>query len=125
MIHLNFSNAEELVFYDTTLQHKLPIRMFSIFEQWRLAKRIPFLREMGKQAILDFLNQIDDEDLLVLEQYFNDKIFVEKLNYNIVKNLKLPLSEINTCCNELCKIDGYNQFCTWRDDKYFYISFWR
>jgi hypothetical protein len=124
MLYLNFSNAEELVFFDTDAQRLLPSHMFSIFEQWRLAKRIPYLKEMGKQAILDFLNTITDDDLVVLEEYFGQKIIVEKLNYSIASNYKVPLSE-SGACEVLCGIEGFNYFSTWRDDEYLYISAWR
>lgn len=124
MLNLNFSNVEELIFYNTGIQHKLPPRLFSIFEQWRLAKRVPYLRQIGKQALLDFLNQIGDEELFVLEEHFGEKIQVEKLNYSIVQNLKIPLSE-EGICEQLCHVVGFNHFSTWRDDDYLYVSFWR
>ncbi len=75
MLYLNFSNVEELVFFDVTVQRLLPIHMFSIFEQWRLAKRMSFLKDLGKQAILDFLNNLTDDDVFILEEYFGKKIF--------------------------------------------------
>lgn len=124
MLYLNFSNAEELVFFDADVQRFLPDHMFSIFEQWRLAKRIPYLREMGKQAILDFLNTVTDDDVIVLEEYFGQKIIVEKLNYSVASNYKVPLSE-SGACEVLCRIEGFNYFSTWRDDEYLYISAWR
>jgi hypothetical protein len=124
MIYLNFSNVEELVFFDTSVQKLLPPHMFSMFEQWRLAKRVPFLRDIGKQAVLDLLNNLTDDDVNVLEQHFGEKIVVEKLNYNIALNFKVLLSDSNIC-EELCKVEGFNYFSTWRDEQYLYISFWR
>lgn len=124
MINLNFSTVEELIFYDTSVQSRLPAHMFSLFEQWRLAKRVPYLREIGKQALLDFLNTITDKDVATLEEYFGDKIVVEKLNYNIVLNIKVPLSEADVC-NSLCDVEGFNYLSTWRDDEHLYVVLWR
>ncbi len=124
MKYLNFSNVEELVFYDRDLQSRLPIYMFSLFEQWRLAQRVPFLREMGKQAIFDFLNGLDEDHLDILEEYFGEKIIVEKLNYSIALDLRIPLNE-TTLCRELCQIEGFNYYSMWRDEDFLYISFWR
>lgn len=124
MLQLNFSNAEELIFFDTNVQNLLPPDMFSIFEQWRLAMRIPYLASMGKQAILDFLNVLTDDDLFVLEQYFGEKIQVEKLNYTVVQNYTIPLSEFEVC-DKLCKVEGINYFDIYRDDTNLYITFWR
>jgi hypothetical protein len=124
MKYLNFSNIEELLFMDTNAQAVLPPHHFSIFEQWRLAKRVPFLKEMGKHAILDLLNAMTDEDIFLLEGYFNEKIVVEKLNYSVAMNYKVSLSESNIC-KVLCDIEGFNYFSTWRDEEYLYISCWR
>lgn len=124
MLNLNFSTAEELIFWDSALQRKLDPDLFSVFEQWRLAKRVPMLREIGKQAILDFLNMVSEEDVAVLEEHFGEKIVVEKLNYTVAMNLKIPLAE-SKVCEELCKVEGFNYFSTWRDDEYLYISAWR
>lgn len=124
MLQLNFSNAEELIFFDSEVQNLLGIEMFSIFEQWRMAKRIPYLASLGKQAILDFLNTITDDDLMVLENYFGEKIEVEKLNYTIVQNFTIPLSE-SQICEHLCVMEGLNYFSTWRDRDNLHITFWR
>jgi len=124
MIYLNFSNVEELVFYDRELQQRLPGHMFSLFEQWRLAQRVPFLRELGKQAILDFLKGLDEDHVAVLEEYFEDKIIVEKLNYSIAQNIRIPLNDV-TLCRELCAVEGFNYYSMWRDEDFLYISFWR
>ena len=122
MKYINFSNIEELIFYDRKLQSLFPIDTFSIFEQWRLAQRVPMLREMGKHAVLDFLNSINDEIILVLESYFKEKIIIEKLNYNIAESIKIPITDI---CNVLCEVKEFNYFSTYRDEHYLYITFWR
>jgi hypothetical protein len=124
MLHLNFSNVEELIFFDEKVQKLLPDDMFSIFEQWRMAKRIPFLKGIGKQAMLDFLNLVNDQNIDILEQYFGEQIYVERIDYSIVKNFKIPISE-KIVCEELCKIMDLIYYSTWRDEEYIYISFWR
>lgn len=123
-MNLNFSNIEELIFYDRTAQGLLPVELFSLFEQWRLAQKIPALRGLGKQAVLDVLNALTEEHILSLEEYFGEKITLEKLNYSVVKNLSLPLEEIDLC-QELCELEGFDYFSTWRDEEKVYISFWR
>ena len=122
MLNLNFLNVEELVFYDQELQKLFPAYMYSIFEQWKISQRVPYLKSLGKQAVLDFLNNINDEQIQLLETYFNEKIIVEKLNYSIAINLKVPLSEV---CDSLCTLDGFNNLSTWQDDSNLYITAWR
>lgn len=125
MLKLNFSNVEELVFYDKEAQKMLPPSYFSTFEQWRIAKRLPMLASIGKQAVLDFLNTLTESDIQSLEVYFQDTLFVEKLNYSITRDLKIPLADSKNVCNILCDVIDFNYFSTWRDDEYLYISFWR
>ena len=89
-----------------------------------MSKLVLMLRPTGKQAILDFLNELTDENVMVLEEYFGEKIIVEKLNYSIVMDTKVPLQEFSVC-EELCQIEGYNNFTTWRDEDFLYITHWR
>lgn len=124
MKYLNFMNVEELIFQNDEIKHLLPSYYWSFFDQWRLGKQLPMLRQVGKAAVLDFLNQLKDEDIEKLEEYFEERIVVEKLNYSAVFNVKIPLSETEIC-QKLCGIEGFNYFSTWRDESYLYISFWR
>jgi hypothetical protein len=124
MINLNFSNVEELIFYDIEAQKILGNDMYSIFEQWKMSKRIPYLKSIGQQAILDFLNTITESQVEILENYFGKKIFIEKLNYELVKNLKISI-EKKDICDELCKIEGYSYYTSFRDDNHIYLTFWK
>jgi hypothetical protein len=125
MKSLNFSNVEELVFMDKNIQDILPPAMRVHFEQWKLAKRVPLLAQMGKHAILDFINGLEDDHILILEEYFGERIFVERLGYSLSMNYKIPISDANEMCQYLCKIEGSYYFSTWRDDEYLYATFWR
>lgn len=124
MMYLNFSNIEELIFHDQNAQKLLPVVLFSQFEQWRLSKRFPMLKSLGKQALLDVLNQLTDTDIEALEIHFGQRIMLERLDYSVTKNIKLRLSERESC-EALCEIEGFGYFSTWRDDEYIYISLWR
>ncbi len=124
MLYLNLSTAETLIFENKEIQNFLPIHMFSYFEQWRMGKRIPMLRQMAKRALVDFLDQLNDEHISILEEHFSERIFLERLNYRTVENYKIPLSE-KQICEELCNIMTLPYFSTWRDAEYLYVSFWR
>lgn len=124
MINLNFSNVEELIFYDTEAQKILGNDMYSIFEQWKMSKRIPYLKSIGQQAILDFLNTITESQIEILENYFGKKIFIEKLNYKLVQNLKISIDK-KDICDELCKIEGYSYYTSFIDEEHIYLTFWK
>ncbi len=123
MQYLNFSTAEDLIFENREVQNLLPIHMFSYFEQWRLGKQVPMLRQVGKRAILDFLDQLEEEHVQILESYFGERIVLERLNYRTVENYKVPLSDPKLC-EHLCEI-SFPYFSTWRDNEHLYISHWR
>lgn len=125
MVLINFSNIEELIFENSDLPHLLPPDYFSWYEQWRIGRQFPFLRSLGKEAILEFLNAIDSEHIRILEGYFQDKVVVEKLNYNIVRNVQIPLADLDKVCDKLCEIREHYYYSTWRDDNNLYLSFWR
>lgn len=124
MQYLNFGNVEELIFSNTETHRLLPSYFFGYFEQWKLSKRVPMLRSFGKTAVLDFLNQLDEHHIESLSEFFGERIVVEKLNYNIVSNIKIPLSQPEIC-DQLCAVIGFNNYSMWRDDMHLYISFWR
>jgi hypothetical protein len=125
MKKLNFSTVENLIFYDQKAQAVLPPYMLSYVEQWKIAKRIPALSQMGKQSMLNFLNNLKEDHVDSLEEYFGERVVVESMNYQIVENIKIPLAESEEVCRILCDTEGFNYFATWRDADYLYISFWR
>ena len=122
---INFQNAESLIFMDKDVQAVLPPYMSSYFEQWKLSKRVPMLANMGRQAILDLINGLEDEHIAALEEYFGETVLVEKLNYHLAQHYKIPLADAAFVCAEICKIEGRPYYTTWRDKDYLYISTWR
>lgn len=125
MITLNFQNVEKLIFHDRELQKLLPDHMFSYFEQWRMGQYIPYLKQVGKSAILDFLNNVSEDEVQIIEDYFQEKVMIERLNYKMSFNLEIPLEDSENICKSLCEIDGNFYFNTWRDSEKLYIIFWR
>lgn len=122
---INFKNVEDLIFKDTNLFNKLSsVGYKNYFYQWKLSIQSPALRQLGKKSLLDFLNvfPLDQSHQDILETHFDDKVKIQKLNYNIVENYKIPLNE---ACDKLCEIENFGYFETARDGNYLYISFWR
>jgi len=128
-MNLNFTNVEDLIFYNNEVQKLLPSHMFSIFEQWRLSKRVFYLAELGKHAILDFLNALTVDDIQVLEVFFGEPVFVEKLNYDISNSITVPIEENysfnSNFCDKLCQISSFNYYTLSRNKDQIHITFWR
>ena len=121
---INFSNVESLIFNNDDIKHLLPAYYWSFFEQWKLGKQFPMLKQISKSAILDFLNHLNDDDIKKIGEYFGEKVIIEKLNYHTVVNVKIPLTD-KEICQRLCEVVNFNYFSLWRDIEYLYITFWR
>lgn len=119
---LNFSTVEELIFADQGAQAVLPAHYHGYYEQWKLAQRLPVLRQLGRNAVIDLLESLNDKDINALENYFGEGVIIEKINYHIVQHIKVPISGI---CDRLCEVSGFNYFTMWRDESHCYLSFWR
>jgi hypothetical protein len=120
MVFLNPNNIEELLFYNKDIRKLLP-KYKHLFDQWSLAQQVPSLRSLGRRSSLELLNSLNEEDLNILEKYFNDGIDLVKLNHHLVKNYKIPLNEVE---ESLCELEGLN-ITTYRDADYLYICSWR
>ncbi len=123
---INFKNIEELIFQDPNILNVIPREYKDYILQWKLSKQNPSLKQLGRKAILDFLNSfpIESYHQTILENYLNEEIVIEKFNYNIVENIKIPLNDLEIC-DVLCKINDFEYFDTFRDKDHLYISFWR
>lgn len=122
MVLLNLQNIEELIFLDSTVRTLLP-DLRHIFDQWLLSKRVPTLRSLRLRSLMDMLNSLKNEHVRKLEEYFQDSLALDKLDYHIVRNATLSL-----CFNadkELSDYVGYGNFTISRDAEQIYISFWR
>lgn len=120
MITLDFTNVQELVFKDADLQLLL-IECQSLFHQWKLGQNIPSLRPMGQKAVLDFLNRLTSEQIKVLENYWKDSVKIERLDYALIKNYELKISESEQINN--LNVDG--EIVLYRDASTLYISSWK
>ena len=119
MMNINLSNVEEIVFYDKSLQRKLP-EFKHLFDQWMLAIKAPTLRSLGKRSILDFLNNLENEHIAIIEKYLGSEITIDKLDYHIVKNYNFQLED-----TDLNGLPTYADFAIFRNEDQLYISFWR
>ena len=124
MIKINFLNIEKLIFEDPEVQNILPAYTFSYFEQWKLGKRVPFLKQTSRQAMLDLLENLSSHTD-ILEEYFDETVIIETLNHHAVWNFKIPIDDQKSFCEQLCQMEGYPNYSIWRDSDFIYVSLWR
>lgn len=119
-MNLNIKNVEEIIFFDKKIQNLLP-EQSHFFEQWKLGKRIPSLNYLSQKNILDFLNSINEKHINILEKYFNQEVYVDKINYNLVENKIFYLDD----SLDLCEFSGFKDFTLTRNKNVCKITFWR
>lgn len=123
MININLRNIEELVLKNVQTKSILP-DLRHLFDQWLLSYRFPALNNMRKQAIMDLLNSLNGTHIEKLATLLGDMVIVEKLDYNIVKNISLFIDGFSIE-RELTNYDSYTNIAINRSADQVYLTFWR
>ena len=71
---------------------------------------------------MDLLNLVENEHIIILENYFNTKITLDKLDYHLVKNFNFNINEAE---KKLNGIKGFYNLSSYRKGDRLYLSFWR
>ena len=119
MIILNINNVEDLIFYDSNIKKLLP-EFTDMFRQWAFTKEYVGFRQLTKRTICDFLEALQESDIVILERYFGTKVSIDKMDYRTVKNVELDPDYAELEIQE----DGFN-FSIYRNKDRLYATFWR
>ena len=120
MLNLNIENVENLIFYDKSIVSLFP-EFNHMFKLWKYGT-VFGIKSLSKQALFDFLNTIDNTHIEILKKHFKIDVTVDNIDYNIVKDFKIPIVDAECA---ICGLKGYRNFVISRDDNYIYICFWR
>jgi hypothetical protein len=118
-MHLDITNVEELIFYNPNIFKYLP-DYSNYLNQWKLAK-MAHLKSLEKQTLLDFLNNLTDQALIILEEYFGCKINLTKIDYSLVSNFSCKIT--NSIDDLLKNVVNFVDFTIYRNQDNLYISF--
>jgi len=122
MIVVNLKNIEELILKNKNTHDFLP-ELRHIIEQWYLSYRIPFLRDTRRKALLDLLNALNSYHISKLEEYLGDRVVLDKIDYKIVRDVKIPLDcDLNLAIGDF---NDFSNFTSSRDENNVYICFWK
>jgi len=120
MLNLNLSNVEELIFYDHNICKKLP-EFDNLFKIWAFSVKNS-LNPLGKKALMDFLITLKNDHIVILEGCLGDKIVVDRLDYHIARDYRIPIGKAE---EQLNSIQGFQNLSIYRNETQLYISFWR
>lgn len=117
---LNLKNIEELIFFDTQARALLP-EFRHLFDQWQLGQRISGMKTLGQRSVLELINSLESHHIEKLEEYFSDKIILDKIDTRIVANYQFNLDQPNN----LCEFSGFIDMCAYRTENKVFVSFWK
>lgn len=118
-MEINLKNVEELIFFEKKIHSLLP-EFRHLFDQWQMGQRFLGMKTLGQRSVFDFLNSLQEKHIQILEEYFNDTIFVNKTDTRLVINYDSSIDELN-----LCEFANYKNFSLYRNKNQMYVTFWR
>jgi len=120
MLKLNIQNVEDIVFSDKDLRKKLP-ELNHLFVTWDMSKMSFAMRHIGKRACLDFLSQVNPEQIEIISQHINFSLSVDVLDSKLVKNIDSTIDKVS---EELEEAGNYN-IAAYREGEQVYLSLWK
>ena len=97
-MELNFKNIESIVFESSDLRDKL-VNHKMLFNTWNVGKVHPSLRNYSQKACFDLINKLDESDIKILEDHFQEKIYIKKINYKSIINDVLDKDKLEQYLN--------------------------
>lgn len=121
MIIINLRNIEEFLFRNNELQKKFP-EFQHYFNQWNLARQHSFLKQMGKQAVIDLLANLNEKHIEIFSKHFDVCVTIDKFNNRIVRQYEFEIDELSEKIDE---IQDQGNMVLYRKDNQVYICTWR
>lgn len=119
MLLINLHNIEEIVFRNKALHQKLPV-IKPYIDRWLVSKQRPELRVAGKDAVLKLLSLLSHH-IEALEEFFGNKVVVDKINVRKSNHFKCNLDELDAEMNALPK---NVHLCIHREGDYIHCTYW-
>ena len=120
MVTLNLKNIESILFNNKKLIQQFP-EFKHYFDQWRLSKQHSFLKNVGMQAVIDLMNNLNDDHIKKIEDFYNFKFKVVKINNKLVNNFEFDL---DSCDNFLSELPVVANICLYRNKNELFVTSW-
>ncbi len=122
MLNINLQNIEELLFKNSKIKNLLP-EFQHFFDNWAISYRMPALKTIRKQSLINLLNSLNEEHVEKISKFLGDIVIVEQLDYHIIKNFKFSVNDFIE--RELTNYNSYTNIAVSRTADNLYISLWR
>lgn len=121
MITLNLRNIEEILFHNYELRKLMP-EFRHYFDQWSLAQQHTFLKQTGKQAVLDLLNNLNENHAEIISSYFGMKVTIDKFNNRTVREYNFSVAELP---EKIKDVQDHGHLFLYRNGDQVYLCTWR
>lgn len=96
---LNINLVEDKIFLDKNMRENFPL-FKKMFSQYDLAARSPLLSQLKKRTIIDFINNLDENDVDFIKSTFSN-INIFEIENNKVKSTETNIEEIEDKLNSI------------------------
>ncbi len=96
MITIGLHNIESIIFENENIKKSLP-KYKSLFDSWFLSKTMPFLRALGTRSIIQFINQIDDEEKKIISDILKTEIYFMEIDLDKILHYEGKVDDLEFC----------------------------
>lgn len=118
MIKLSLKNVESILFNNSKLMAMFP-EFNHYFDQWKLAKHHSFLKNLGIQAMIDLINNLNYTHLEKIEEFYNSKFEIVKIANKLIDNYEFDLVNL---INEIDQIPINCSISVYRNKEKIFIT---
>lgn len=118
---LDFQTAQDIVFSSQEMRRLLPAHS-ALFDFWLSSVQAPALRQIGRRAILDFLQNVTPEEMGMLSRHLGQDLSIDSPDHRIAKDVRCGCEEL---ASTLAASDGYAHFAITRGKEEVKVCFWR
>jgi hypothetical protein len=119
---ITFQNVEKLVFIDSELRKRL-LNHKTTFFNWAIVQKEPHLRPIAQKMLIDFVNNVSEEDISILSDYLKEEVKVERIDPNVVNHMETSIHNAENYLNSQTILK--EALLAYREGEQLYISVWR
>ncbi len=93
MLTISLGNIESIIFENEKIVNLLT-RHKHLFDSWKLSKTMPFLRALGTRSILQFIDEINDEEKRIISEILQTEIYFLEIDLNKIIHYRSDLENI-------------------------------